>query len=118
MSPLSSPTPSSASRTDRRTRPRKRIATSATVMSGGRLVDGVAVDVSIGGVKVVSTTPMMPGSRVSIVMIVSGEIVDATATVCWSAPHGPEHHAAGLAFEQMEHEARVHLARFCGVRPS
>ena len=99
-------------------RPRKRIASSATVMSEGRLLDAIAVDVSFGGAKIVSPAPIAQGARVSVVLFVDGELVDATATVQWTAPHGPSHHAAGLAFEQLEHDARVHLARFCGVRLS
>ncbi len=120
MSPLSTRTPTSSSspRADRRSRPRKRIATSATLIAVGRAIDAVAVDVSIGGAKVVTPAPLAVGSQVSVVVIVEGEIVDAVATVIWSAPHGGTHHAAGLAFEQIEHEARVHLARFCGVAAS
>lgn len=120
MSPLSTRTPTSSSspRADRRIRPRKRIATAATLVANGRALDAVAVDVSIGGAKVVSTAPIAVGTRVSVVVIVEGEIVDAVATVMWSGAHGGTHHAAGLAFEQLEHEARVHLARFCGVAAS
>lgn len=115
MSPLSTPTPSSTPRTDRRVRPRKRIAASATVMTRGRLMDAVALDVSSGGLKIVSTTPLPPGAKVEVALIVDGELVDALATIRWSAPHGAAHYAAGLAFDQLDHEARAHLAHLCGA---
>ena len=81
-------------------------------------MDVVALDVSAGGLKVVSTTPLLSGSKVEVAIIVDGEVVDALATIRWSEPHGPTHFAAGLSFEQLEHEARAHLAHFCGERLS
>lgn len=82
-------------------------------MVDAHLVDAVALDVSPGGVKIVSSTPIRLGAAVSVVLFVEGEIVDATATVRWSAPHGAHHFAMGLAFDRLEEELRVHIARFC-----
>jgi hypothetical protein len=118
MTPLSTPAPPPSLRTDRRTRARKRIAAAATVMAGGRLVDAVAIDVSTGGLRVVSAIPLRIGAKIEVALILDGEVLDALATVSWAAPHGDRHFAAGLSFEQLEHESRLHLATFCGQRPS
>jgi hypothetical protein len=118
MSPLSTPALPPSPRTDRRTRARKRIAAAATVMASGRLVDAVAIDVSPGGLRLVSATPLKAGTKIEVALILDGEVLDALATVCWSAPHGGKHFAAGLSFEKLDHESRLHLATFCGQRLS
>jgi hypothetical protein len=103
------------SRSDRRLRPRRRVASAATVMVDAHLVDAVALDVSPGGVKIVTPGPLRVGTSVAVVLFVEGEIIDAIARICWSSPHGPNHFAMGLAFEQIEEETRLHLSRFCGA---
>lgn len=118
MSPLSTPTPNASSRPDRRARQRKRIATAATVMTAGRLVDAVAVDVSPGGLKLVSSSPLTVGARIEVALILDGEVLDVVARVRWVAAHGAVHHAAGLAFEALDVESRAHLATLCGDRLS
>jgi hypothetical protein len=64
-----------------------------------RLVDAVAIDVSPGGLRLVSATPLKAGTKIEVALILDGEVLDALATVCWSAPHGGKHFAAGLSFE-------------------
>jgi len=82
-------------------------------MVDAHLVDGVALDVSPGGVKIVSATPIRLGASLDVVLFVEGEIIDAKATVRWSAPHGPHHFAMGLAFDRLDEEMRAYLTRFC-----
>jgi c-di-GMP-binding flagellar brake protein YcgR len=84
-------------------------------MVDAHLVDAVALDVSQGGVKIVTPGPIGVGTRVAVVLFVEGEIIDATARVCWSSAHGPNHFAMGLAFERIEDETRLHLSRFCSA---
>jgi hypothetical protein len=103
------------SRSDRRHRPRRRVACAATLMVDAHLVDAVALDVSPGGVKIVTATSIRVGTSMAVVLFVEGEIVDATARVCWTSPHGPDHFAMGLAFESIEDDTRLHLARYCGA---
>ncbi len=115
MSALSAPLSSRLPRTDRRELRRRRIATPATIMTREQLLDGIAVEVSCDGLRVLAKSSLRVGSTLSVALIIDGEVIEAVAVVRWSKLHGAGHHASGLSFETMEHESRVHLARFCGL---
>jgi uncharacterized protein (TIGR02266 family) len=89
-----------------------------TIGSGGRLMTGLAGDISTGGMFVATFRPMPPGTRLSLrFRLPTGQVV-AAAIVRWTRDARPGIVAGmGVEFVDLGELDMATLKRFCGDRP-
>lgn len=103
---------------DRRVGRRARLGATVTITASGRLVDGLASDLSAGGMRVVAAAAARVGDVVSVVFFVDGDLVAARGIVRWSVP--TQHGLAmfGVLFTTVEDDGRSILASYCHAAAS
>jgi hypothetical protein len=99
---------------DRRRAQRARLAApTVTVTVGGKLVDAVGSDVSLGGMRLMSARPVRLGEEVSLVFFLDGDIVSARGVIRWSARTPHDLVVFGVSFTAMEEDGPSVVSRYC-----
>jgi len=114
--PVPNPSPGSAVQrgNDRRGAHRARLAAqTVTVTVGGKLVDAVGSDVSLGGMRLMAARPARVGDEVSLVFFLDGDIVCGRGTVRWCARTVHDLFSFGVSFTTIEEDGQSLLARYC-----
>lgn len=84
-----------------------------TLTARDRLVDAVALDVSEGGLRLMSRLRLLAGDVVSIVFFVEGELVSVTGTVRWTSTTKLGLYTFGVRFESVDEDGPSLLATYC-----
>jgi hypothetical protein len=115
MTPSSSSTPVSVIKriNDRRGAQRARLAVAVTITVGGKLVDAVGADVSLGGMRLVAARSVNVGDEVSLVFFLNGDFVCARGTVCWCSKTKRELFTFGVRFTMVEEDGPSLVANHC-----
>ncbi len=114
MTPYASPRSSRLQRApDRRGGQRARLAAVVTLTIDGKLVDATSVNVSPGGLRLVTDWAVERGQEVSLVFFLDGDLVCARAVVCWSTTTRHGLHTFGVRFTSFEDDAASLLATYC-----
>lgn len=71
-----------------------------------------SMNVSLGGVKLHSRSPVRPGETVNITMALDENVVTFRGKVIYVTPSGKERFELGLSIEEIENEDRIALNRF------
>jgi uncharacterized protein (TIGR02266 family) len=104
--------------TERRSTTRIPIETDVTLGGHGRVLAGVASDVSPGGLFVAAYAPVPAGTRVSLRFRLPTGQVMGMGVVRWVREGRPGHIAGmGIELTELGEMDREVLARFCGNRP-
>lgn len=112
--PASSPASVVQRGDDRRGAQRARLAApTVTVTVGGKLVDAIGSDVSLGGMRLMAARPARVGDEVSLVFFLDGDIVCGRGTVCWCARTRHDLFSFGVRFTAIEEDGQSLLARYC-----
>lgn len=99
---------------DRRVAHRARLAAqTVTVTIGGKLVDAVGSDVSMGGMRLIAARPTQVGAEVSLAFLLDGDIVCARGTVRWCAKTPHDLFCFGVSFSAIEEDGQSLLAGYC-----
>lgn len=98
---------------NRRASFRAPLSGAVTLTARDRLVDAAAMDVSEGGMRLLSRLGMVVGEAVSIVFFVNGELVSVSGTVCWRASTRLGFHTFGVRFAAIEDDGPALLSTYC-----
>jgi len=98
---------------DRRGAQRARLAAVVTLTVDGKLVDATSVNVSPGGLRLVTDHAVARGQEVSLVFFLDGDLVCARAVVCWTTPTRHGLHTFGVRFTSFEDDAANLLSQYC-----
>ena len=99
---------------DRRLAQRARLsAPTVTVTIGGKLVDAMGSDVSLGGIRLLSGRQVGVGSDVSLVFFLDGDIVSARGVVRWCTRTKHELFAFGVSFTAIEEDGPSLVGHYC-----
>ena len=101
---------------DRRLAQRARLsAPTVTVTIGGKLVDSIGSDVSLGGMRLMSGRNVAVGADVSLVFFLDGDIVSARGVVRWCTPTKHDLFAFGVSFSAIEEDGPSLVSQYCRV---
>ncbi len=70
------------------------------------------VDVSLGGVKIQTDTPIPVDERLDLIILIKNEAVKPMGRVVRSAPSSNQRYDVGICFENISHECLIRLDRF------
>lgn len=98
---------------DRRSAQRARLAVAVTITVGGKLIDAVGADVSLGGMRLVAARPAKVGDEVSLVFFLHGDIVCARGTVRWCSKTKHDLFTFGVSFTAVEEDGPSLVASHC-----
>lgn len=90
------------------------------LLSESNFYTGLAEDVSSGGVFVSTTTPLPPGTNVTLFFVLGGgRTVKAEGQVRWlRSPASGKTPGMGVAFTRLGDEERAAIEAFCSERPA
>lgn len=89
-----------------------------TLTARERLVDAAALDVSEGGIRLLSRLALQLGDRVSMVFFVNGELVSVEGTVRWRASTRLGFFTFGVTFSAIEEDGGTLLSTYCSAHGS
>ncbi len=102
-----------ATKPNRRDSFRAPLGGAVTLTARDRLVDSVALDVSEGGLRLMSRLRLGEGEVVSIVFFVNGELVSVTGVVRWTGTTKLGLHTFGVAFTSIEDDGLGLIVAHC-----
>jgi len=102
-----------ASKPNRRGSFRAPLGGAVTLTARDRLVDSVALDLSEGGLRLMSRLRLAAGEVVSIVFFVNGELVSVTGSVRWTGTTKLGLHTFGVRFDAIEEDGAALIAAYC-----
>ena len=84
-----------------------------TLTARGRLVDAAALDVSEGGLRLLSRLALVVGDPVAIVFFLNGELVSVDGVVRWRASTRLGFFTFGVSFSSVEDDGVALLSTYC-----
>jgi hypothetical protein len=103
----------STTTTNRRDSFRAPLSGTVTLTARGRLVDAAALDVSEGGLRLLSRLALVVGDPVAIVFFVNGELVSVNGVVRWLASTRHGFFTFGIRFASVEDDGVALLSTYC-----
>ncbi len=98
---------------NRRASFRAPLSGTVTLTARDRLVDAAAIDVSEGGIRLLSRLGLTMGESVSLVFFLNGELVSVSGAVRWRAATRLGFHTFGVSFSAVEDDGDAVLSTYC-----
>lgn len=70
------------------------------------------IDVSLGGVKIQTDSPIPVGDRLDLIILLEYEAIKPMGKVVWSNPSSNRKYDIGICFETISHQCLQRLTRF------